>query len=476
MSTIPPSCIQNNRPFFTSSIIPNSLPLHSPIPTITLPHAAVYCMDRSPDEYSGYEIELFKKMMPQLGWTKDMLKWRCLTWERMMKDLVDPKPGKKRCDIAVAGMEVHPVEINNGISFSWPTYSYGFKIAVPSDFQSASGYFSYMKSFQTVVWIAIVLTAIGVGLLVYAIDWYLITRVHFNNSKTAQWKVKKFQDRDVERYFWDSLMQPMSTSDQEAFTFPSNLVVLVYGFMLLVLVTLFTANTTANITATRLQSNIQSVRDLPGKSVASWTGYTSSLKDMYGIEAVGYPWDSQEDEDRLFDLLRNGAVKALVLDNSLLEYRAATDCDIAVVGRIFEQTDSAIAFPKGFNNTELLNRINTILVTMRTNGDIQVLEDMYMAPFETICQKTSSTTDSTISFSQVAGLWIILAVAVVIALILVALRFMHVKHTKPRIITPLAQSAKNFVMKTSSLTKVLSSKRRSNGSSSEGGADDLESM
>jgi len=81
----------------------------------------------------------------------------------------------------------------------------------------------HMKAFKPVVWIAIVLTAKVVGLLTYAIEWYLITRSHFNNPKTTQWKVNKVEERDVELYFWESLMQPMSTLDQEeAFTFPSN--------------------------------------------------------------------------------------------------------------------------------------------------------------------------------------------------------------------------------------------------------------
>jgi ABC-type nitrate/sulfonate/bicarbonate transport system substrate-binding protein len=43
--------------------------------------------------------------------------------------------------------------------------------------------------------------------------------------------------------------------------------------MFLVLVMLFIATTTANITATRLESNIQSVRDLPGKSVTMQASY-----------------------------------------------------------------------------------------------------------------------------------------------------------------------------------------------------------
>jgi uncharacterized membrane-anchored protein len=80
----------------------------------------------------------------------------------------------------------------------------------------------HMKAFKPVVWSAIVLTAKVVGLLTYAIKC-LITRSHFNNPKTTQWKVNKVEERDVELYIRESLMQPMSTLDrEEAFTFPSN--------------------------------------------------------------------------------------------------------------------------------------------------------------------------------------------------------------------------------------------------------------
>ena len=41
--------------------------------------------------------------------------------------------------------------------------------------------------------------------------------------------------------------------------------------MILILVTLYTANTAANITATRLQVPISGIADLPGKAVGTWT-------------------------------------------------------------------------------------------------------------------------------------------------------------------------------------------------------------
>ena len=33
---------------------------------------------------SGYEIEAFKRTMPSLGWTDEMIDFRCLDWSDMM--------------------------------------------------------------------------------------------------------------------------------------------------------------------------------------------------------------------------------------------------------------------------------------------------------------------------------------------------------------------------------------------------------
>jgi hypothetical protein len=30
-----------------------------------------------------YEVELFRKVAEQLGWTDKMLKWTCMPWEQM---------------------------------------------------------------------------------------------------------------------------------------------------------------------------------------------------------------------------------------------------------------------------------------------------------------------------------------------------------------------------------------------------------
>ena len=45
--------------------------------------------------------------------------------------------------------------------------------------------------------------------------------------------------------------------------------------------------------------------------------------------------DSTADEEYMVEQLKSGAIKALVLDSTLMNYISATDCEVAVVGSPF---------------------------------------------------------------------------------------------------------------------------------------------
>jgi len=229
-----------------------------------------------------------------------------------------------------------------------------------------------------------------------------------------------------------------------AVTFGSNLVILSYGFLMLVLVTLFTANTTANIMVTRLASPIRSVRDLPGKSVVTFNGYVDNLK-KYGVAAVGMPWSNHSDVINMINMVRGGTVKAMVLDETVLYPEAAVDCSVEVVGDSFEQYDQAIAFPSGFNNTELLNHVNGIILSLRESGDIKALEDAYIQPATEACSTSdiSMKEESKVGFNEVCGLWIVLAVTVGIALMVTMAKEVHLRYVHPRL-----KSASSIVVHT----------------------------
>lgn len=68
---------------------------------------------------------------------------------------------------------------------------------------------------------------------------------------------------------------------------------------------------------------------------------------------------------------QNGTVDALVLDSYVLEYAANSRCDVNVVGQVFDPYEGAFAFPAGFNDTDLLRRMDLALIAIKETGGPQ---------------------------------------------------------------------------------------------------------
>jgi ABC-type amino acid transport substrate-binding protein len=77
----------------------------------------VYCVDREPSGYSGYEIELFRKVALILGWSESQMQWSCLAWDDMIAGLANGT-----CDIAVAGVQINAAILEAGLVLTRPTY------------------------------------------------------------------------------------------------------------------------------------------------------------------------------------------------------------------------------------------------------------------------------------------------------------------------------------------------------------------
>ena len=137
--------------------------------------------------------------------------------------------------------------------------------------------------------------------------------------------------------------------------------------------------------------------------MGAWEDTTDALL-KYGIIAIPFPWETTEDEEVMVNALLSGSIQALVLDESFLMYRASNSCDLAVVGAKFYEYDQAIAFPKGFDNPDLLNAVNAALVELREEGILDDLHAEFVAPPEAKCKTSLMNEGATkISWTQVSS-------------------------------------------------------------------------
>lgn len=369
----------------------------------------VNCLDRDPSSYGGYEIALFQLVQEQLGWPDSQLNWTCMDWYDMLDAL---EAGDGTCDLAVAGVDISRINLEKGITFTYPTLGAGYRILVATEDTGTVDYWIFMNAFEWQLWLAILLTAIGVGLILWGVERW----ANMRPAPPGEPPYPKLQPQ-----VFGALGRPMQIFDLEPRNFAGRFILLIFSFMMLVLTAVYTGSTAANLTASQLQSSIRSVEDLPGKRVGTWEDpeYMSDLSKR-GITPTGYPWNTNEDLQNMFDAVRDGDIQALVLDSYILEFSAASQCDLVLVGGTWDEYDQAVAFPSNFDDSAFLKEYNRILVALKDSGQMESLEQQWINPPEATCKTRGvSETTTQISFQEVSGLWILLAASVGVAAVLV---------------------------------------------------------
>ncbi|GBF92325.1 glutamate receptor [Raphidocelis subcapitata] len=387
----------------------------------------VYCLDRNEDMYSGYEYTLFQRAVAQMGWIqREDYRFICLPTFNDLSEHIKNDTGM--CDMGFGGVSTSPIAVRTGVRYTIATVRAGFKLLVGAKVYQLS-FFVFLDAFNWKLWLAIILTCLFVGVCIWLMDPW---------ARSA--KVPSRQDYrflGLRQRVWVAFANSMnfSAAEMRESHAAGNIIVLAFAFMMLVLVSLYTAVTASNLTANRLVSAITGLHDLPGKNVLTWEDeYYTNYLGHYGINATGWPWDTEEDQLALFNAIANGTFDALFLDNFVLEYGANSRCDVTVVGDSVNQYDAAFAFPKSSAEIPgLVDAFNEVLLDIKETGDMEAMFNEFIKPPEPFCKRTMAAGQGTqIGFMDVVGLWALLAGGVAFALILIlAARLMN--KSKPQL-------------------------------------------
>ena len=185
---------------------------------------AVYCKNKTDTaDYTGFEVELFRKVMPYLGWIDTMVEMKCLEWDEMMNDLYSDNGD---CDIAPAGMQPRADRIEKGLRFSVSSLRTGFSIMVARS-EEAPGIWYIFSAMSPAVWAAMVITGAVIGVIV----WLFEVGMRALNHDT----------RYMAQVWWDTVGRPVQMRDYRLSSFPANLTALLWSFLVFILMVLYSA-------------------------------------------------------------------------------------------------------------------------------------------------------------------------------------------------------------------------------------------
>lgn len=180
------------------------------------------------------------------------------------------------CFIAT-GVEVSLKNLNAGMKLSWPTYTSGFQILINGNVEAGSTW-AFAQAFHWSVWLVLGATAASVGIAVAGIE----SAGSSKQNITAKWH----------SWLWVSAAKVVMIYHHvgDPRTWVSKIVILAYGFLVLIMINLYTSKSATYLSHVTLRTDIHSKADLLGRSVATWDQYASTLKTRHGIAAQGLPW------------------------------------------------------------------------------------------------------------------------------------------------------------------------------------------
>eukprot|EP01116_Phalansterium_solitarium_P020924 TRINITY_DN634_c1_g1_i1.p2 TRINITY_DN634_c1_g1~~TRINITY_DN634_c1_g1_i1.p2 ORF type:complete len:520 (-),score=193.79 TRINITY_DN634_c1_g1_i1:441-1943(-) len=349
--------------------------------------------------FSGFSVDLIRELTRKIGWARSDYEIICYVWDDMMNALANGT-----LDFVLSGVSI-TTEDAQKYSFAQPEYLSGLRLLVKNRANEAPipRPFSFFDPFDLTLWLVFLATTVVLA----NIYWF------FELSMGADSEV---HDKYVNGFLdtWFYVLNGFVGEDPfiEIRTYMARVVQLAYKFMIVILLATYTGSVAAIITVTQQDNGISGPSEIGGKVVA-----TSDLQDnlealrMYGAIVRQFAWGTNEAGYAMVDRLKRGEVDAVALDKPFLEYVAAHDCSVKVVGPTFNLQNYGPVFRNGSESTALFQAVNLQIIDFQISGLMESLADKYFP--ESSCATDDGVEN--VKFVQVYGLWIILGGAIFLA-------------------------------------------------------------
>jgi polar amino acid transport system substrate-binding protein len=312
--------------------------------------------------FSGFSIELWSRIAERLS-----LKFKYHVAPNVGALLEDVRAGK--ADVGVAAISITSKR-EAEFDFSQPIMNAGLQIMVRGRGQEAGS--NPLWDMLGLLFSPAILVWLGVALLLILVPAHI---VWFLERQRGDGIIPT--DRYIPGIFY-AMYWAAATLATQAEQAPKHwvarIVTVLWMFVGVVFVALYTAQLAATLTVQRIESGINGPEDLPGKRVATTRGSTAaSAARVLRAEVI----EVERIEDAYQALLDKQA-DAVVFDAPVLLFFAAKEGKgrVQMVGTPFRKEDYGIVFAR---NHPLRRQVNVALLGLREDGTYQQLYDKWFA-------------------------------------------------------------------------------------------------
>lgn len=320
---------------------------------------------KASDRWTGFTIELWEEIAERLGWSTKYLQVDGI--QGQLKAVTEG-----RADVAASGLSITSAR-ERSFDFSQPIVDGGMQIMVPDDKRDDStpglrSFLGLLASKSMLVW----LSAAAIVALVPAHIMWLTERRHANSMVSRSYFPGIFQS-----FAW-GFGALAAVPPGEPNHWVGRTLAVLWGYVGIIFVALYTANLTANLTVEQIEGRINGPDDLYGKSVATVAGTTTA--DYLNSIGVGYT--AMPTIDDCYRALEEG-YDAVVFDSPVLRYyvthQGAGKASIA--GPVFHDEDYGLLYRL---HSDLRKPVDGALLAIREDGTYDTIATKWFGPDEQV--------------------------------------------------------------------------------------------
>uniref|UniRef100_A0A061QLN3 Glutamate receptor 1 n=1 Tax=Cupiennius salei TaxID=6928 RepID=A0A061QLN3_CUPSA len=399
-----------------------------------------YLMKREPfedfsgnDRYEGFCKDLLEKLSERFGFkfvitpVKDGRYGddKSGDWNGMIGELL-----RREADIAIADLTII-YKREAAVDFTMPFMNLGISILFKKPEKQSPPMFSFLKPLSLEVWFYMGTGYLGVSLFLFILA--RLSPYEWVNPHPCDTENDVVENQfTLLNSFWftiGSIMQQGSDILPRAIS--TRIVASSWWFFTLIMISSYTANLAAFLTAQRMTSPIESAADLAKQTTIQYGSVQGGSTQNFFKESK-YPiyqrmWsfmESQrpsvfaEDNHKGIERVRMGNY-AFLMESTSIEYVTERNCDLTRIGGNLDSKGYGIATPPGSPYRSILS---SGILYLQESQQLQILKDKWWkAPNK--CPDDSGLASAEMGIRNVGGVFLVLGIGSCLGIVIVVMEF-----------------------------------------------------
>ncbi|XP_065292908.2 glutamate receptor ionotropic, kainate 2-like isoform X2 [Dermacentor albipictus] len=392
------------------------------------------------DRFEGFAVDLMDALAQKIGFRYEMhlVKDNAYgsnasgEWNGMIRELIDREADMAIVDLTITYLRAQMVD------FTMPFMNTGISILFRKPLMDNPPLFSFLLPFSVDVWLYMLTAYLALSL------WYgLLGRFSpyenrfalrsYSGTDTPQWDPEEMEkELDITNRFWfaiGSLMQQGSDLNPRAVS--TRIIASIWWFFTLIMISSYTANLAAFLTAQRLTSPIENAHDLAKQTSIDYgcllSGSTKAffqssdsplIKRMWAAMEAAQPSVFAETNEKGVERVLRGGY-AYLMESTTIEYMIQKNCQLTQIGGQLDSKGYGIATPP---DAKIRNIISAAIVEFHEGDLLFKLKQKWWKtrnpPDPTALSKchlytnasSSSASSSEMGLASVGGVFVVLLV------------------------------------------------------------------